>query len=111
MLSGSFDDNFVSLKQATWFGANDFFNVLIGNTSVWKIFFAKTEELLRNFIKSENAEMIRELLNHSTHVSRELVEEAEDQKNALILSLLSVSSVKLTEEAKKEKMKKDVENG
>jgi len=70
-----------------------------------------TEELLINSLKAENAEMFSEILKYSSYVSNNLLEEAETQKNALISSLLSVSSVTLTEEAKKEKMKKDVENG
>ena len=104
-------DKYRSLYYSTELGATEFFNVLTEIECLRPFMLEHTEELLINSLQAENVEIFRELLNQSSNVSNNLLEEAEKQKNALISSLLSVSTVKLTEEAKKEKMKKDVETG
>ena len=118
-MSGSLEDNLHGLKAATFFGAKEVFDVLMNindiRESVRSIMISEDSkpklELLADVVKAENTEMLRILLNLCPSVPNGLLQIAEHQKHVGISSLISVSSVKLKEEAKIEKTKQAVECG
>ena len=114
LISGSIEDNIEGLRAATKYGATEFFDVLMSIAVTYNMIRDDSQlklELLTNVVKAENTEMLRTLLSLCPSVPLDLLRIAKRQKHAGISSLISVSSVKLKEEAKKEKTKQEVESG